>query len=87
MEMYASGEIGKMLIDGAKIGLDNVIFKYGSPIYQAGYFRYRDNILLSSMESKAQKILEDIKDKKFAEWFDIEADKGSPLVKLAKKVL
>ncbi|WKB55883.1 NAD(P)-binding domain-containing protein [Eleftheria terrae] len=76
LEVYGSGEMGKMLLDGAGIGLDDVIAQQGSPTCQVGYHRWRDRLLPASLADSARAILRQLENGEFSAALKDEAAQG-----------
>lgn len=85
LEVYGSGEIGKMMLDGAAIGLDEVIRTQGSPACQVGYHLYRDRLLPEALTARAHEILTGIENGSFAALMSTEAAAGYPLLAAARR--
>ncbi len=75
LEVYGSGEMGKMLLDGAGQGLDRVIALQGSPTCQVGYHRWRGHTLPSAVQELAQRILGQIESGEFSSYLKDDANK------------
>ncbi|KWI53743.1 ketol-acid reductoisomerase [Burkholderia ubonensis] len=60
LEVYGSGEMGKMMLDGADIGLDEVVALQGSPTCQVGYHRWRGRTLPAAVRELAARVLDQI---------------------------
>ncbi|AAU46575.1 NAD(P)-binding domain-containing protein [Burkholderia mallei] len=66
LEVYGSGEMGKMMLDGADIGLDEVVALQGSPTCQVGYHRWRGRTLPAAVRELAARVLDQIDSGDFA---------------------
>ncbi|KWO66294.1 NAD(P)-binding domain-containing protein [Burkholderia ubonensis] len=66
LEVYGSGEMGKMVLDGADIGLDEVVALQGSPTCQVGYHRWRGRTLPPAVRELAQRVLDQIESGDFS---------------------
>lgn len=75
LEVYGSGEMGKMLLDGAGIGLDQVISLQGSPTCQVGYHRWRGRTLPPALEQLARQVLDQIESGDFSAYLKEDAAK------------
>jgi ketol-acid reductoisomerase len=80
LETYASGEIGQMLLDGAKAGLHEVIESQGSPTCQVGFHRHFGKLLGDDTEAKARSILSSIQSGEFAGFLQAQARAGYALL-------
>ncbi|MBN3758341.1 NAD(P)-binding domain-containing protein [Paraburkholderia sp. Tr-20389] len=88
LELYASGEMGKMLVDGAAWGLDEVVETQGSPTCQVGYHLYRNRSLpVARLRAQADDILGSIRDGRFAAHLSDEAQAGYPSLEPARAAL
>lgn len=83
LEVYGSGEIGKMMLDGAEIGLDEVIRLHSSPTCQVGYHIYRDRLLPPAIADKARKILASIQNGEFTARLKAEAEADYAMLQTA----
>jgi ketol-acid reductoisomerase len=85
LELYGSGEMGKMLLDGAARGLDEVVEQQGSPTCQVGYHLHRGHALPeATLVRQAQDILRDIKGGAFATLLKKQAERNYPLLDEAR---
>jgi len=84
LEVYGSGEIGRMILDGADIGLDEVIRLQGSPTCQIGYHFYRDRLLPPVVADRAREVLRSLENGEFASRLKVEAQADYPLLKTAR---
>ena len=66
MELYASGEIGELLMEAARIGIYDVWQKNASPTCQYGIKHYSKRVLPDSDEKKIRQIIKEIKNGTFA---------------------
>ena len=76
LEVYGSGEMGKMLLDGASYGLDRVITLQGSPTCQVGYHRWRGQTMPAAITALASRILDQIESGEFATYLRADASQG-----------
>lgn len=74
LEVYGSGEMGKMVLDGADIGLDEVVSLQGSPTCQVGYHRWRGRTLPPALGELANEILDQIEHGDFAMYLKAQAE-------------
>ncbi|WP_095144278.1 MULTISPECIES: NAD(P)-binding domain-containing protein [unclassified Pseudomonas] len=88
LELYGSGEMGKMLLDGAEWGLDEVVERQGSPTCQVGYHLYRHRSLPTELlAEQAKGILQHLENGEFAKVLKAEAEKDYPLLKQCRREL
>ncbi|HEY1610918.1 MAG TPA: ketol-acid reductoisomerase, partial [Paraburkholderia sp.] len=88
LELYASGEMGKMLLDGAAWGLDEVVEMQGSPTCQIGYHLYRGKSLpAAALAGQANEIMNRIVNGSFAAALSGEAQSGYPSLGPARAAL
>jgi ketol-acid reductoisomerase len=80
LETYASGEIGQMLLDAARVGLHKVIESQGSPTCQVGFQRHFGRLLDGELESRAESILRSIQSGEFSRDLREQARAGYPLL-------
>jgi ketol-acid reductoisomerase len=80
LESYASGEMGQMLLDGARYGLHKIIQSQGSPTCQLGFGRSLGSLLSSELEGKAESILHFIQNGEFSALLRREASAGYPFL-------
>ncbi len=78
LDMYASGEMGEMMVEAATIGLYEVIEQQGSPTCRFGVERYLGTLLGQDVRDKGRRILDDIQGGGFVEALDQEAAADYP---------
>ena len=77
MELYASGEIGELILKAAKIGIYEVWEKNASPTCQYGIYNNLDRVLDTNKTSAIiDETLENIQNGTFSKQLDIEAQSG-----------
>jgi ketol-acid reductoisomerase len=66
MELYGSRELGEVLIEGAKIGLFQMVEKHASPACQYGIHSYSRKLFSDQTRTQIQEIIDEIKEGSFA---------------------
>lgn len=84
LEVYGSGEMGQMMLDGAEIGLDEVIERQGSPTCQVGYHLNRGTMVPAELIGRARAVLAGLDTGDFAARLRDEAAMGYPLLETAR---
>lgn len=72
MELYASGEIGELLLEAARVGIYRVWIENASPTCQFGIKHYANEVMPDSEREKIKQIISEIKNGTFSELLDKE---------------
>jgi len=78
MELYASGELGEVLLKASKLGMFRVFKKNASPTCQFGIQHTIDKILPGNVKDNAVKIFQEIQDGTFAKLLTVEGSREYP---------
>lgn len=86
MELYASGELGEVLLEASKVGLFEVFKRNASPTCQFGIQQNIDKVLSTNAKETAAKILEKIKNGSFNKLLNQEAQAGHPSLRAYNEI-
>jgi ketol-acid reductoisomerase len=78
MELYASGELGEVILEASKTGLFEVFKQNSSPTCQVGINNNIETVLSKDSQNTAELILENIRNGNFSKQLDIESEEGFP---------
>jgi ketol-acid reductoisomerase len=84
MELHGSGELGEVLLEASKIGLNNMIETLASPACQFGIHSYAPRLFPEEMRRAVKDIIREIKDGSFARKLLAEQQQGYPRLRTLK---
>jgi ketol-acid reductoisomerase len=84
MELHGSGELGEVLLEASKIGLNNMVETLASPACQFGIHSYAPRLFPEEMRRAVKDIIREIKDGSFARKLLAEQQQGYPRLRTLK---
>ena len=76
MELYASGDLGEVILEASKIGLFEVFRQHASPTCQVGIMNNVSRVHTDENKLMAMQVLKDIQDNTFTKQLNHEASSG-----------
>ena len=84
MELHGSGELGEVLLEASKIGLNKMIETLASPACQFGIYSYAPRLFPEEMRRAVKDVIREIRDGSFARELLAEQQRGYPKLKTMK---
>lgn len=85
MELHGSGEVGEVLLEAGRVGLDRMIETLASPACQYGIYAYAPRVVPEGTRRLIREILREIRDGSFARELLAEQRQGYPRLRAMRE--